>query len=112
MNGQIYIFDGYVQNNIFRGEVFVYGSNNIVSNNVTDNGQVFVGTGSTDGQWQLKPGSPAIGAGVGGVDCGMFGGDSPYVLSGIPSIPTIYFFNAPLEGGNQLPVQIKIKSNK
>ena len=38
---------------------------------------------STDGKWQLKDGSPAIGAGMDGVDCGAFGGITPYILSGI-----------------------------
>ncbi len=67
---------------------------------------------STDGQYIIKPGSPAIGAGVGGVDCGMFGGG--YRLSGIPNIPNIYEFDVPNtgytnEGGIQ--VTVKVKSN-
>ena len=39
---------------------------------------------SDDAKWKLKAGSPAIGAGVSGVDCGVFGGVTPYVLSGVP----------------------------
>ena len=35
---------------------------------------VFISSESTDGQYQLKNGSPAKGAGLDGVDCGMFGG--------------------------------------
>jgi hypothetical protein len=38
----------------------------------------------------LAPASPAIGYGYGGVDCGIFGGSQPYVLSGIPSFPAIW----------------------
>jgi len=78
---------------------------------------VFIGSAtnpSADGQWQLKNGSPAKGAGQDGVDCGMFGGPDPYVLSGIPDIPSIYFFQAP-DGGsasNGLPVRLKIKSHQ
>lgn len=78
---------------------------------------VFVGSTSNpseDGQWQLKNGSPAKAAGLNGVDCGMFGGSDPYVLSGIPDIPAIYFFEAP-DGAsttNGLPVHIKIKSRQ
>ena len=58
-------------------------------------------TGSLDSRWQLKPGSPAIGAGltVGTVvspDCGAFGATDPYKLSGIPNIPTIYTMNVPV----------------
>ncbi len=50
-------------------------------------GNVFLNTGSDDGKWRLKAGSPALGAGTGGSDMGAFGGPSPYVLSGIPGIP-------------------------
>jgi hypothetical protein len=54
-----------------------------------------------------------LGAGFGGVDVGIFGGPEPYVLSGIPPIPTIYFLTAPAIGEKNtgLPVQIKVKSN-
>ncbi|MBL7862722.1 MAG: hypothetical protein JNJ65_16265 [Cyclobacteriaceae bacterium] len=46
---------------------------------------LFVGlTGNTtDTQYRLKIGSPAIGAGIGGIDCGMYGGATPYKPSGI-----------------------------
>jgi len=75
---------------------------------------VFVGsTGqSTDGQWQLKEGSPAIGAGLSGEDCGMFGGNTPYHLSGLPNIPSIYKLSMPsTSNGNTLPVTISVKTN-
>ncbi len=75
---------------------------------------VFIGTGSLDGQWQLaESGSPAKGAGFDGQDMGMFGGPSPYVLSGIPAIPSIYSFIAPAIGtaAGGLDVTLKTKSN-
>lgn len=75
---------------------------------------LFVGaTGnSTDGQWQLKTGSPALGAGMGGIDCGMFAGDYPYKLSGLPTIPSIYYHEQIIDNVNQqLNVTIKAKSN-
>jgi hypothetical protein len=75
---------------------------------------VFVGaTGhSTDGQWQLAAASPAIGAGLNGEDCGIYGGNSPYHLSGVPKIPSIYKLSAPSNSnGNTLPVTISVKSN-
>ena len=76
---------------------------------------LFVGAAgnSTDGQWQLAEGSAAIGAGVNGEDCGAFGGSSPYVLSGIPPIPTIYFLEAATTGSTTggLPIHIKVKSH-
>lgn len=77
---------------------------------------MFEGTtgNSTDGQYQLKTGSPAIGAGKNGIDCGIFGGTEPYVLSGIPPIPNIYELNAPTSvttsGG--LQITIKLKANQ
>ena len=80
---------------------------------------LFVGaTGnSTDGQWQLRLGSPAIGAGetVSGVtpDCGAFGTADPYRLSGIPPIPTIYSLTVPgsVPVGQPLNITISTRSN-
>jgi len=110
--------------------VFV-GSNNTISNNIsaannglpTGNGNlngvdmstVFVGASenSTDGQYQLKTGSPAIGAGLSGEDCGIFGGNTPYHLSGLPATPSIYLLSAPTNSnGPSLPVTISVKTNK
>lgn len=69
---------------------------------------------STDGKWQLRTGSPAIGAGVSGVDCGVFGGVSPYVLSGVPALPHIYEAEIPgtAYSGLGLNCSIRIKSGK
>lgn len=66
---------------------------------------------STDGKWQLKAGSPAIGAGENGTDCGAFGGLTPYVLSGLPAVPHIFEAIVPTAGSTQsgLPVTIKVK---
>ncbi|MEO9022508.1 MAG: hypothetical protein ABI237_08275 [Ginsengibacter sp.] len=107
------------QNNIFVQASFgSYLSSNSFFNNIADNtgiptgngnqlsvnlDKVFVGyssgTGfSSDGRYKLKAGSPAIGAGkLNGVtvDCGAFGDSAPYVLSGIPSIPSIYVLTVP-----------------
>ena len=98
-----------IYNNIGAGEIF--GTANGNQSNV-DMATVFVGAGSTDGQWNLAESSPAIGAGFNGVDCGMFGGSNPYVPSGIPSIPTIYIFDAPEIGTTVggLPVTMSVKS--
>ena len=80
-----------------------------------DMSTVFLGPieSSTEGQWQLKDGSPALEAGVNGVDAGMFGGSTPYVLSGIPSIPNIYELNVDEVGTSEggLKVTIKVKAN-
>jgi len=84
-----------VFNNIFTDTVpaWLTGGNNVQVDSV----DVFVTGGTTDGIWQVNP--PTIcpecyqGYDPGGVDdeeIGMFGGATPYVLSGIPNIPTIY----------------------
>jgi hypothetical protein len=124
-----------VHNNIFvlsdGATLNISGANNTVTNNLaadTDclpagNGNIngiiladtFIGlAGNTnDTQWKLKPGSVAIGAGVGGVDCGMYGGATPYVVSGIPAHPTINFMNTTGIGNTATPLNVTIstKSN-
>jgi hypothetical protein len=92
-----------VKNNIFTanqtsvtvGPLSTNG-NNLISQAIAT---VIVNTGSDDGRFQLAAGSPAI---SGGVDiagqkpnCGAFGGNDPYKLSGIPGIPTIYSLSVP-----------------
>ena len=126
-NGNINIYNSTFQNNILMGGSST-GSNCVIRNNLCDGTQlasgndnqlnvdmstVFMYTGSTDGQYQLKAGSPALGAGYTGQDCGAFGGVTPYILSGIPHIPAIYDFGAPATGNQStgLPVYIKAKSH-
>jgi len=120
------IFNSVFNNNIMLTGTFTK-TNVIYLNNIGDSNQfgvengnqenvnmndVFFGIGSTDGQWQLKTGSPAIGAGVGGIDCGMFGGDFPYVLSGIPAIPAIYQLDLNVDNVNQqIEVEMSVKSH-
>jgi hypothetical protein len=69
---------------------------------------------STDSKWKLLAGSPALNAGIGGVDCGAYGGAMPYILSGIPDLPHIYEANvsgsATTESG--LHVTISVKSGE
>ncbi|NOZ08090.1 MAG: hypothetical protein GXO91_04320 [FCB group bacterium] len=97
-------------NNLCNGDQFGTGNGN--QSNI-DMNIVFTGTGSTDGQWQLVFNSPASGAGFDGEDCGMFGGLTPYVLSGMPNIPAIYQFVAPsvVSPTSALPVHIEAKSH-
>lgn len=66
-----------------------------------------------DAGFQLSSTSPARGVGRDGVDLGIFGGNEPYVLSGVPNIPSLYFFDAPVSGSaaNGLRVQIKARAN-
>jgi len=65
---------------------------------------------STDDQYRLNPAGPAVGAGFGGVDCGMYDDTFgyKYIPSGIPAIPSIYDFSADEALEN---VTIKVRSN-
>ena len=92
----------------------IYGPGNQGNINMAD---VFLGYPaqgeySTDGRWQLKNDGPAVGAGEGETDCGMFGGTLSYVLSGLPPVPRIYEAVVPTAGSTAsgLPVIIKAKS--
>jgi len=69
---------------------------------------------SDDAKWKLKTGSPAIAAGVSGVDCGVFGGVAPYVLSGMPALPHIYEATIPATAISDegLSCTLKVKSGK
>ena len=106
--------NSYISNNIFATNSTLSFTNCTIKNNLSvgnnlpaaDNNQVnipyaslFVGSGSTDGQYILAAGSPALGAGetINGVtpDAGAFGTADPYRLSGIPPIPTIYSLTVP-----------------
>ena len=65
-----------------------------------------------DKNFILKAGSPAIGAGAGGIDAGAFGGPSPYHLSVQPNVPAIYKLVAPaVVTGASLTVTVSTKSN-
>ncbi|MEI6949439.1 hypothetical protein V9K67_19790 [Paraflavisolibacter sp. H34] len=103
-----------VANNLAGGTQFGATNGNQASVTMTD---VFVGTGtgiSPDGQWKLKAGSPALGAGYGStganpIDAGMYSGQTPYVLAGQPPMPAIYFFENQPVGSNTDPIDVSIK---
>lgn len=90
------------------------GLNNQMS---IDMSNVFVGypiqgTHSFDSRYQLKANSPAIGYGLNGENCGPFGGDAPYKLSGIPDFPFVYELIVPSSGttGSGIDVTIKVRT--
>ncbi|NOZ74167.1 MAG: hypothetical protein GXO90_02155 [FCB group bacterium] len=120
-------------NSVFSNNIIIEGTGWVIEqctyfNNLTDKAQfgsangnltyidmdndVFVGaTGnSTDGQWQLKTGSSAAGADTEGGDCGMFGGISPYILSGVPSLPANYYFYSTSEASKETGLRIRVKA--
>lgn len=110
------IFNGAVtpgtssyQNNLFSQSPVPATNGNQVN---MDMSTVFVG-GSGDAQFALAPGSPAIGAGTGGVDCGLFAGAEPYRLSGVPPVPAIFQLSAPTstDQGTPLPVTLGARTN-
>jgi hypothetical protein len=116
-----------VANNIFNTALNYSFSNCNLSNNFApgigtapdgftfvDMATVFVAnTGAyVDNRFQPKPGSPAFGAGQGGVDCGAFGGADPYRLGATPPIPSIYKLTVPAApGGNTMNVTFSTRSN-
>ena len=68
-------------------------------------------TPSVDNDLILAVGSPAIGAGFEGMDCGIFGGSNPYVLSGIPPIPSIFEITLQnLIGSVNTPIEVNLKA--
>jgi hypothetical protein len=119
--GDVQLTNFYVANNLFlcgqnstflnsivKNNIFTFnqtgvtvGPLNVNGNNLVSQTEasLIVNTGSDDGRFQLAGGSPAIGGGVdiGGnkPNCGAFGGNDPYKLSGIPGIPTIYSLTVP-----------------
>lgn len=130
--GRVTVYNSSITNNIMVAGSFD-GSGNLVANNLaagtqfgSDNGNkanvdmstVFVGSGSgvsPDGQWKLKAGSPALGAGYGHtaqnpVDAGMFSGYTPYVLAGLPPMPAIYYFENKPVGSDADPISVTIKA--
>ncbi len=74
---------------------------------------------SEDSRWQLKTGSPGIGAAWNGTstggDCGIFGSSASgisYVLSGIANVPSIYKLAAPATTtSNTLNITISTRTN-
>ena len=105
----------YIANNIFSGNCGVADAlnstirYNLASRNILPPGNsnqnnipessLTLGTSNADNQYQQPAGSPALGAGepINGItpDAGAFGTATPYRLSGIPPIPTIYSLTVP-----------------
>ncbi len=87
----------------------IYKSNYFIGATIED---VFEWKGTLDERFTLKEGSPAIGAGTNGVDCGVYGGVYPYVVSGLPKfVPYISESNIPTTPTDgKLNITLKIKS--
>ncbi|HOZ76588.1 MAG TPA: hypothetical protein PLY34_01275 [Ferruginibacter sp.] len=73
-----------------------------------------IGTTSADARFQLKAGSPALTVGTGNTAIGMFTGNYPYKLSGLPSIPSIYLLTSPQGNnppGSTIQINLSTKGN-
>lgn len=114
-----YIFEKIRYNDVYNN-VFTYNAPTDLTrfhtgtNNkwLINKSTLFVGltSNSTDGQWQLRENSPGSEGGSDGTDCGMFGGATPYQLSGLPPFPVVYEIIGPdLETGK---VTVKARAIK
>lgn len=105
-----------VEKNIFNKVAF--NIDNFSTGNFSDNyfgttPEIFVPQIKAD-KYLLNDTSIAKGAGVGGIDCGPYGGDDPYCPSGIIMIPTVVRLSIPTKASAESGLNIKaiIKSNK
>jgi len=126
--GKIAVYGSTVMNNIMVNGYFD-PNNNLYANNIgnatqfgADNGNqsnvamtdVFANTGAPDQAYKLKAGSLAIGTGYGStaanqVDCGIYGGSTPYVVAGQANMPAIYYFSNQPIGSNTDPIKVTVK---
>ncbi|HXS55464.1 MAG TPA: hypothetical protein VN726_05010 [Hanamia sp.] len=114
VNINVNVASSNVSNNVSASATNQFGTtnNNIV---ITDMSTLFVdpATNTTDGRYQLKPGSAA---GADGTDRGAFGGlavSNRYTLSGLAAIPVIYNINTSgVSGSGGLNVSIKARTIK
>jgi hypothetical protein len=92
-------------NNITNAVAFPFnitGTSGVVVDNLTLFG-IASPNRSIDNNWLLTAVNPAKGSGTAGVDMGFTGGAGPYMLSGMPAVPSVYFFTAPGSGTTSLP---------
>jgi hypothetical protein len=63
--------------------------------------------------FRLKSGSPAIGAGTNGTDIGLYGGNAPFKVGGLPQVPHVRNVKINEEAVNgQLPIEITVKAQE
>jgi hypothetical protein len=116
-------------NTVFNYNVILQSYNNInlgtgIGNTVVPVGNVgavfedfpAIGTNTSDARYRLKGGSPALIANRPGssADAGMYGGNAPYKLSTLPSIPSIYSLSSPQGNnptGSTIQINVSAKGN-
>ena len=108
------VTSGGKDNNLVRTEQQLAQLPAANGNQVYNETALFVGPegsdNSTDGQYRLKSNSPYLTAGYNGSEPGIFGGDEPYRLSGVPPIPTIYDIQGDVIGSRQDGLNITVKA--
>ena len=125
--GNIDMDNCLLKNNIITRSTATFAPrSNAVSNNVgtgtqfgTANGNqanvalasIFSGPTTSEGQFQIATNGPADNTGESGADCGAFGGPAPYVLAGVPNVPTIFQY-AQSVSGTTLNATISTQSNR
>jgi hypothetical protein len=92
-------------NNIAANSLFFNDPKNYDIKNTSD---LFVGGDSPDGKYVLSVNSYAKGKGHDGKDCGIFGGENPYVLSGLPTTPVITVMDTDGIGTKEDGLKIKL----
>lgn len=113
LNGTPIFFNVTTSYNVSATSSFSGGVGN--QNNVSVTTEfIDAGSGiSDDEKFQIKAGSPLKTAGSSGTEVGAYGGATPYVVSGIPAIPSIVNMVNTGTGSNSVPLQvtISVKSN-
>jgi hypothetical protein len=108
-------------NNIFAGNItFPSGTNSGTNNQAgVDLATVFktidgnIHDYSYKHDFRLKSGSPAIGAGTNGTDIGLYGGNAPFKVGGLPQVPHVRNVKINDEAVNgQLPIEITVKAQE
>jgi hypothetical protein len=116
-------FAGSFENSVFRNNLFfqsvpngLTGSGNLAYSAVTTvmaNNNSSGGPSQPDRNYQLLPlsaANPAYNTGTDGTHIGPFGGANPYILSGVPPLPSIDELSVPqfaAPGGN-LTIRVKV----
>ena len=77
--------------------------------NVLDSCFTYTSLNGTSDNFVVRPGGPADGTGMGGVDCGPSGGPDPYQPSGITHMPWIYELNTPFQSGVNTGMNLNVK---
>ena len=100
-----------IHHNLAAGVATLPGGNDNVNGVLMS--AIFVGAGSEDAMWTLQAGVDALYPASDATERGIFGGADPYVLSGIPPVPTIYHLLSPTnaQAGTPLQVEISTRSN-